>query len=70
MACLLSFGISPWPWELLRRACLAARVAYSSLFLLGDVKKKKKNKKKKKKKKKKNENKNKKNKTPKKTLAQ
>ena len=66
MACLLSFGISPWPWELRRRARLAARVAYSSLFLLGDVKKKNKKTQKKKKKKKK---KNKKNKTPKKTLA-
>ena len=67
MACLLSFGISPWPWELRRRARLAARVAYSSLFLLGDVKKKNN---KKKKKKNNNKKKKKKNKTPKKTLAQ
>ena len=40
-ACRVSFGISPWPWELRRRASPAARIAYSSLFLLGDVKKKK-----------------------------
>ena len=63
MARLLSFGISPWPLESRHRARLAARVVYSSLFLLGDVKKKKKKKKTQKKK-------NKKNKTPKKTLAQ
>ena len=57
MARLLSFGISPWPWDSRLRASPAARGAYSSLFLLGDVKKKTQKKKKK-------------NKTPKKTLAQ